>query len=151
MRFWRISDFADLSGEGGLVAPGRWHSKGRRIVYMSDHPAASLIELLVRFQIDPADIPDDYQLLTIDVAAEVVFDAVELSDLPPEWRQTRKVTQEIGDRWLSEMNCALLRVPSAIVPYAFNWLLNPSHTDAGTARVAEKIRTPLDPRFLRRG
>ena len=45
MRLWRISDFADLAGEGGLLVSGRWHSRGRRIVYLSDHPATALIEI----------------------------------------------------------------------------------------------------------
>ncbi len=149
MRLWRISGFADLSGEGGLLAPARWHSKGRRIVYTSDHPASCLVEMLVHFQIDPEDIPETYQLIVIDIVPEIAFGAVELENLPPSWQQNRNATREIGDRWLSEAKQALLRVPSAIVPHTFNWLLNPVHKDAAAARIVDTIRAPLDPRLLR--
>ena len=48
MELWRISNYADLSGAGdGLLAAGRWHTRGRRIVYLADHPASALLEMLV--------------------------------------------------------------------------------------------------------
>ena len=47
MELWRISNYADLSGIGGLKAAGRWHSQGRRIVYLADHPSSALLEMLV--------------------------------------------------------------------------------------------------------
>jgi RES domain-containing protein len=151
MRLWRISEFADLSGEGGLLAPARWHSKGGRIVYTGDHPASCLVEMLVHFQIDAEDVPGSYQLIVIDIVPEIAFGAVELENLPSNWRQDRKTTQDIGDHWLGEARHALLRVPSAIVPRTFNWLLNPAHKDATAARIVDTIRTPLDPRFLQKG
>lgn len=148
MRLWRISDFATLSGEGGLLAPGRWHSQGRRIVYSTDHPGSALVELLVRFQIGVNDIPDWYQLLAVEVPETVSAATLELSDLPPEWRQDRTLTQSIGDRWLSDTSTALLRVPSAIVPASFNWLLNPLHPDAASVTIADVVKVPIDPRLL---
>jgi RES domain-containing protein len=47
MELWRISNYADLSGAGGLRAAGRWHSQGKRIVYLADHPSSALLEMLV--------------------------------------------------------------------------------------------------------
>jgi len=47
MELWRISNYADLSGAGGLQAAGRWHTRGKRIVYLADHPASALLEMLV--------------------------------------------------------------------------------------------------------
>jgi RES domain-containing protein len=44
MELWRISIYADLSGAGGLMASGRWHSQGKRIVYLADHPSSALLE-----------------------------------------------------------------------------------------------------------
>jgi RES domain-containing protein len=148
MRLWRISEFVTLSGDGGLLAPGRWHTQGRRIVYLSDHPASALLELLVRFQIDANEIPVPYQLLAVDVAEAVDSTAVEVNELPPQWRQDRTLTQSIGDRWLTDNRAALLRVPSAIVPAAFNWLLNPLHPDAAGVALADAVRTPFDPRLF---
>ncbi|AVT78400.1 hypothetical protein RPPS3_43380 [Rhodopseudomonas palustris] len=47
MELWRISNYADLTGTGGLRASGRWHSRGRRIVYLADHPSSAVLEMLV--------------------------------------------------------------------------------------------------------
>ena len=37
--------------------------------------------------------------------------------------------QALGDRWLDSRASAVLRVPSAVVPREFNYLLNPRHRD----------------------
>src|SRR5262245_54027979 len=123
MRLWRISNFADLSGEGGLLASGRWHSRGRRVVYLSDHPASALLEVLVHFEVDVADLPVAYQLLAVDFPSEA-SDIVAMDALPPDWRTNVAATRGVGDRWLDAGSTPLLRVPSAIVPQAFNYLLN---------------------------
>jgi RES domain-containing protein len=65
MELWRISNYADLSGIGGVRAAGRWHSQGRRIVYLADHPSSALLEMLVHMDRDL--IPSTYQLLRIVV------------------------------------------------------------------------------------
>jgi RES domain-containing protein len=47
MRIWRISNFADLSGRGGMLIDGRWNRRGTPIVYCTDHPSTALLEILV--------------------------------------------------------------------------------------------------------
>jgi hypothetical protein len=63
MFLWRISKFADLTGKGGEVVSGRWHEKGNPIVYCADHPSTALLEMIVH--LNPANIPDKYQLLKV--------------------------------------------------------------------------------------
>jgi RES domain-containing protein len=151
VRLWRISDFVDLSGQGGLLGAARWHSRGRRIVYLADHPASSLLEVLVHLEVDAAELPDVFQLLGIDAPEDMAFDLVRSAELPGNWQRDHPVTRALGDRWLTESKTALLRVPSAIVPAAFNWLLNPAHADAGQAAIAKIIRAPFDSRLLHTG
>jgi RES domain-containing protein len=151
VRLWRISGFADLSGQGGLVASARWHTLGRRIVYLADHPASALLEMMVTQNLDRGDLPDSYQLLVVDLPDEMAFAAVAESDLPADWRRIREATRAIGDAWLAASETPLLRVPSAIVPSAVNWLLNPAHGDARQAAVAEIIHAELDARLSGRG
>jgi RES domain-containing protein len=149
MRLWRISTYPDLSGEGGLLASGRWHSRGRRTVYLADHPAGALVEVLVHLAVDPEDFPATFQLLAVDVADDIRFDAVEENQLDARWREDLALTRGLGDQWLGRNQTALLRVPSAIVPTAVNWILNPGHADSAEAKVAAIIRAPFDPRFFR--
>jgi RES domain-containing protein len=148
VRLWRISNFSDLSGEGGLLASGRWHSKGRRVVYLADHPASALTEVLVHLEIDVEDMPSHYQLLAIDVADGIASEAVEIADLHADWHQDHATTQARGDRWLAECGTLLLSVPSAITPFTRNWLFNPLHAHAGQARIADAWRVPFDPRLF---
>jgi RES domain-containing protein len=148
MRLWRSSTHADLSGRGGLRFSGRWHSQGARIVYLSDHPAATLLETLVHLEVDPEDVPDTFQLLAIDIPDDVRFDSIAEDQLASAWRDNQVLTRALGDRWLRTGDTALLPVPSAIVPFAMNWLLNPAHADAAYARIADIARVPLDRRLL---
>ncbi|MET0708418.1 MAG: RES family NAD+ phosphorylase [Tardiphaga sp.] len=111
MELWRISNYADLSGIGGLRAAGRWHSQGRRIVYLADHPSSALLEMLVHMDRDL--MPATYQLLRIAVPADIATETIP-EELPPDWRSQTLTTREIGDRWLDRSTSGLLRVPSAI-------------------------------------
>lgn len=97
MRLWRISNYADLSGQGGLIAPGRWHSQGRRIIYAADHPASAMLESLVRFGLGSADIGADFQLIGIDVDDRATAMGCSESDLEPGWTTRAAETRAIGD------------------------------------------------------
>lgn len=149
MVLWRISNFADLAGTGGLRAAGRWHYRGQPVVYLAEHPALALLETLVHHEVRTlAELPDTYQLLRIEVpdalaVAELPDDAV-----PPDWRENTEWAQSAGSEWLAAGQELLLRVPSAILPYSRNYLFNPMHRDAGQASIAEALRVPYDPRVL---
>lgn len=148
MRLWRISNHANLSSDGGLYASGRWHTRGRRIVYLADHPAAALLEVMVHLEIDGEDLPVNYQLLGVEVPDDLRAAALNEGDLPDDWRQHLSHTQALGDHWLREAPAALLRVPSAIVPDASNYLLNPAHADASRIGIASATRAAFDPRLM---
>jgi RES domain-containing protein len=144
MELWRISNYADLSGVGGLRAGGRWHSQGRRIVYLADHPSSALLEMLVHMDRDL--MPATYQLLRVSIPDDMAIDVV-ASELPSDWRSRTMVNREIGDHWLDRAATALLRVPSAISEKSTNYLLNPSHPDSAKVTIAEIIRAPFDSRL----
>ena len=148
MRLWRISNFADLSGRGGLTEPGRWHSIRRPIVYLSDHSASALLEILMHLEVAAEDLPDPFQLLSIEVSDDVVFDTIEPEKLPHQWRFDPATTQAIGNGWLTASQTALLRIPSAIVPFAWNWLLNPTHRDTTRSKVIDTRRVAFDARLF---
>lgn len=84
MDLWRISNYSDLSGVGGLRAAGRWHSQGKRIIYLADHPSSALLEMLVHMDRDL--IPSTCQLLRIDMPAGMKIEAVTAGELAGNWR-----------------------------------------------------------------
>ena len=148
MRLWRISNHASLSGDGGLHASGRWHARGRRVVYLADHPAAALLEVMVHLEIDAEDLPTHYQLLGVEVPDDVASDELDESTLPAAWRERVAETRARGDDWLRAATASLLRVPSAIVPESANYLLNPAHADATRIGIASTRRAAFDPRLM---
>jgi RES domain-containing protein len=147
MLLWRISNRVDLSGEGGLRASGRWHSAGRKIVYLAQNPATCLLERLVHLEIDEEDFPATYRTLKIEVP-DILYAAASLPPVPADgWQDDVEMTQRIGNDWLDSGPC-LLRVPCALVPETENVLLNPVHPDAQSIKVVQVIDFPFDRRFL---
>jgi RES domain-containing protein len=142
MVLWRISNYATLDGEGGRLFSARWHSKGQAIVYTSDHPASSLCEMLANT--DAGSLPTSFQLLKIS-AEEGEVPSPE--NLRVNWIKDVSFTRTVGDTWLRDGASAILRVPSALVPEAFNFLLNPAHTNMAKIRIVQSTRVPLDQRL----
>ena len=130
---WRISNFKDLTGFGGTVVPGRWHSKGRPIVYLADWPATSLLEVLVHLEVNVEDLPDSFSLLKVELPESVsLIDGRD--QLREDWSEDVLTTRQIGDIWLRDEASLLYRVPTAIVPANCNYLFNPAHPEAANVR-----------------
>jgi RES domain-containing protein len=146
---WRISKHDSLNGEGGLRADGRWHTRGRPLVYCSESPAAALLELLVRLEVAPDDAPLRYRLLRIAAPDDLAVDRPPDPPLGRHWARRRLATQAIGDTWLAARRSPLMRVPSAIVPETSIFLLNPVHADAARVIVASVSEHELDSRLVR--
>jgi RES domain-containing protein len=145
---WRISNHALLTGDGGLKASGRWHTRGRRVVYCAQSPAAALLEVLVHFEIDIGDVPLRYRLLRIDVPDDVAVERPAREGLAADWFEQTAMTRAIGDAWLAGGSSALFAVPSAIVPATENVLLNPAHPDASRVTVIDVSEHAVDRRLL---
>jgi RES domain-containing protein len=72
MILWRISNYADLLGIGGIEASARWHTAGRPIVYLAENPSSALLEILVHLEADEEDRPDSYQILKVETAEDMI-------------------------------------------------------------------------------
>jgi RES domain-containing protein len=151
MRLWRISNYADLSGVGGLKVAGRWHDKGRQIIYAADHPSTALLEVLVHLEIDAEDMPDSFQLIEIDVPTGLSIASIEISDLEKlsaGWKGDVRMTRRQALPWFEELKAPVLQVPSVIMPGVSNFLINPLHADAAKIRVVNVKRYPYDVRLF---
>jgi RES domain-containing protein len=145
---YRVSNHADLTGKGGELADGRWHTRqlGRRIVYLSDHPALCLLEILV--PISERDwLPDWYQLLSANVPDHLI-ERLEPETLSEGWQNDPTITQQIGNSWLASEKSGLL-VPSVIVPASMNCIINPLAPGIKALDVQVVGRFPFDKRLKR--
>ena len=144
---WRISNYQTLDGEGGRKYPGRWHSAGEPIVYLASSAPGALLETLVHLHLEAEDLPPSYMLLRVTVPAGMRY--VELKPNADNWQKDATQTQQLGDSWLKTKPSALAAVPSAIMPHATNWLLNPALPDARRIRIADVLTVDYDERLLR--
>jgi RES domain-containing protein len=150
MFLWRISNYATLDGGGGLTTSARWHTAGRPVVYLAETSAGALLEALVHLELKARRLPKFYRLLKAEAPDDLSIRAVSLADLTKvNWVRDQIATRTIGDEWLASKSTAMLRVPSAIVPEAFNMLLNPEHADAARVQVLWHCEYPWDARLLK--
>lgn len=136
-----------FDGEGARRYGGRWNSPGTPVVYASESRALCLLEVLAGIRsVKPVE---SYVLIPVTFDAAMVT-GVPLDQLPNDWRQSppRPATQRIGDEWAAEMRSAVLRVPSAIVPGEFNYVLNPGHPDFARIGIGAAESLGLDGRLL---
>jgi RES domain-containing protein len=56
-------------------------------------------------------------------------------------------TQAFGRAWISEERSLLLRVPAAVLPISFNFLVNPLHPEASALEILRQAEVTMDPRF----
>jgi RES domain-containing protein len=152
MRVWRISrqpHAASLTGTGGLYVSGRWHHRGRPIVYTSATPSLAALEVLVH--VDPGLAPADLRLIEIAVPDGVAIETCDPTRLEANWQTfPPPVTlQDFGSQWLADLRTPVLSVPSAVLAVERNYIINPAHPEARRIRLAQEQAFSFDPRLLK--
>lgn len=125
-----------------MLSEARWNFVGTPIVYCADHPATALLEILVH--LDAEDSPSTFHLLEIDIPDAV---PITIPELPENWVDDVKTTQQIGSRFVGAMTYPVMKVPCAIVPFTENYLLNPALVERAGIRVIGVTRHPIDARL----
>jgi RES domain-containing protein len=145
---WRISNYKSLTGEGALKYAARWHSAGRRIVYLAESPAGAMIEVLVHLELEEDELPYSYMLLHVEVPDDLAIEQIKIP-AGDAWKSNHALSRRLGDEWLQRNETALARVPSVILPNTSNYLLNPLHADAKRVRIMDVKRAEFESRLLK--
>ena len=139
-----------FSGKGAEAWGGRWNPPGTRAVYCADSRALAALEILVHAQ-SLSGSPD---LVIFEVDLPESLRVHVPRSLPAQWKAepVGPASQAVGAKWLAESAAAVLKVPSAVIPKEFNFVLNPAHADFRKVRVGGPERFVLDGRLTgRRG
>ena len=105
MILWRLTrrPYADLRGRGGELAEGRWHARGRPVVYGASTAALAALEVRVHLDLPFDLLPDDYVLMGIAGSDDVAVRTIKSEELPEGWREPgSQFCRAIGDAWLAE-------------------------------------------------
>ncbi|WP_128546168.1 RES family NAD+ phosphorylase [Larkinella soli] len=135
-----------LSGKGAALYGGRWNPKGISLLYTTESPALSLLEVLVH--LNPKHIPE-YDLATIEIPDSVRTYGID--ELPSGWQNTGTVqptpSQTFLLDWLRTPNCLTVKIPSAVLPLMANYLINPRHPQFSNCKVVSIERFMIDERL----
>jgi RES domain-containing protein len=127
---------------------------GRPVVYLTENPASAMLERIVHLidsdVYEEGNLPRVYQLLRVQVPEELATKQLN-TIAPTDWKEHPAFTRAIGDAWLASRETPLARVPSAIAPHTWNYLLNPEHPDAKFVQIAEIIQERFDTRLFTLG
>jgi len=114
-----------FSGQGARLYGGRWNSPRITVVYTSSTIALAVLEWRAHLTQWPAP---PVMIIEIEFSPTLVTIPARL---PHNWKQlpAPKANASLGDHWVNSGKSAMLKVPSAIVPDEFNYLINPSHPE----------------------
>jgi RES domain-containing protein len=109
-----------------------------------------MLEVLVHLKEREEGLPRIYTLLRIETPDDLAVK--QLNTIAPiDWKEHPEFTRNLGDTWLASLETSLARVPSAIAPRTWNYLLNPEHPNAKHVQVAEVVKERFDNRLFRFG
>ncbi len=135
----------DLSGTGAMLYGGRWNKKGILMLYASESLSLAVLEVIANLSSSKLKnlycvelgFPDDLEIETI-------------KRLPKQWNLFPYTgdTVKLGSRFVQHGGLCL-KVPSAIIPTEYNYLLNPLHDSFYKIRVIDARPFLLDQRFMK--
>lgn len=135
---WRIAadtplwTAEDMAGKGAAYKGARWNHPGEHVTYAAASISLAAWETRAHFG-KGASLPWNRYLVRIEVPDDVWTSRQVLARPPPVgWDAIPEglVSRAFGSAWLNSDRCALLAVPSVIIPEEDNVLINPAHLDA---------------------
>jgi RES domain-containing protein len=148
MKVYRISKceyINDLNGTGAAWFGGRWNSKGTYILYTAATPSLALLESVVHISNIPAA---GYCMIILDIPTDSILE-IDINNLPANWQRhpSPAILRKTGDQFVLQNKYLALKLPSAIMPEDFNYLINPAHPDFKKIKVISKRKVPIDDRL----
>ncbi|MEY3399161.1 MAG: hypothetical protein RL220_1755 [Bacteroidota bacterium] len=138
-----------LSGLGASLSAGfRWNSEHTRMVYTAESRALALLEVAVHLDLSE-DLPKDRYIVEIEIPDKLKVQELTAADLPRQWNHhpPLRSTKDLGDQFINSHTSAVMKVPSALVPMEYNYLINPLHPDSTKIRVKRKTKLTFDSRL----
>jgi RES domain-containing protein len=116
-------------------------------VYTSSRLSLAALELLVHT--DVPLVPPDLVAFEIEIPDDVPMDSIDIAALPKDWRVPgNRTCRDLGDAWLVSEHTAVLKVPSAVVPEEFNYIVNPRHDGSKAISIVSRRKFAFDSRLL---
>jgi RES domain-containing protein len=108
-------------------AQGRWNGEGKKVIYSAESIPLAFLENMIRRQ--GVGFNHDFKIMIIDIPDSLKLTAINAENLAAGWRDFKNYSkcQPLGDKWYDEGKTLALKVPSAVLPLAFNYVINTTH------------------------
>jgi RES domain-containing protein len=129
-----------LSGSGN---DARWCSNGRKVVYTSSSVALACLENILRR--GGLGFSTNYKTIFYQIPDNIHIEEIKLKNLNNNWRlqSSYYYCQLIGNKWYDSNDSFILKVPSAIIPDEYNYIIKT--TSPGINRIIIKEEKPFVP------
>jgi RES domain-containing protein len=120
------------------------------LLYTAASLALAVLEVLVH--LEDEEVLADYSYASVQFDEAVVMPVEKIAQLPLDWREfpVPNAVRRIGNEWVRSGSSAVLRVPTAILPREFNYIINLEHEDARGIEYGSVERFVFDRRFVER-
>jgi RES domain-containing protein len=142
----RLEKYAQSLQASGRA--NRWNRQDEFVLYGASHISLAALELLAGTSLKP--LAGTYVVLEIVLEIDD-FACIDAKILPNNWRHVDAYAdlQKLGSKWYQTGTNLVLQVPSAVVPYEHNYLINTKHPDfASLCRIVRQLPFDFDNRFV---
>ena len=118
-----------------LIASGsanRWNLAGQKVIYAGSSRSLSTLELVVHTGAIKPGIR--YKVMVMHIAdQDHLIKHIMTKNLPGNWRKINAYPnlQKIGSEWYESQDSLILKVPSAVIPQEYNYIINTIHPEYG--------------------
>lgn len=110
--------------------PNRWNFRDQKVIYTGSSRSLSTLELIVHKNAVKPKI--EYSVMIISIAdKDSLYKHINSKDLPSNWRKLEAYfeLQKRGSNWYENQESLILKVPSAVIPLEYNYIINTEHPD----------------------
>ncbi|ERM84712.1 hypothetical protein P872_23670 [Rhodonellum psychrophilum GCM71 = DSM 17998] len=134
-----------------LFAPGfsgRWNKSGEEVIYTASSRSLACLENLVHKR--GLGETASFRTMVIYVPDNFAIEQVDLQGLPANWNQLSifEVCQQLGSDWYQSKIKPMLKVPSAVIPDEFNYVINTNHPEFEKVKIIDILPFFFDKRFF---
>ena len=150
LRAYRIGSrrYRLFDGAGAAASDAaRWNSRGRHVIYASEHYATAVLEKLA--QLNSVKLPASLVYIEIAVPPDLAIERLDPSSVKRWDAEDKAASQAFGDRWYDQRRTAVLLVPSLAAPgLEWNVAINQQHPDFARLSASPLRPVVAHPRLL---
>lgn len=106
----------------------RWNKDDEFVIYAGSSRSLAALELVAHR--NSVSLKDEYKLMNIQLlVTSADIKEIQIKDIPKNWKSISgyPTLQKIGSDWYYSEETLLLKVPSVLIPWEFNYLINVHH------------------------